>query len=113
MADAVKDTVNQVVESVKDLAVSAEKKVEEKAEGEASKKVAGAANAADPGAEAKARKVEFTEGVIEITEARLEQLARGVDAEEAARPAAQERFRAKLAAAREQSGTTKPRGNAG
>lgn len=31
MAEAVKDTVNQVVESVKDLAVSGEKKVEEKA----------------------------------------------------------------------------------
>jgi len=31
MAEAVKDTVNQVVESVKDLAISGEKKVEEKA----------------------------------------------------------------------------------
>lgn len=31
MAEAVKDTVNQVVEGVKDLAVGAEKKVEEKA----------------------------------------------------------------------------------
>lgn len=31
MAEAVKDTVNQVAEAVKDLAVSGEKKVEEKA----------------------------------------------------------------------------------
>lgn len=31
MAEAVKETVNQVVEGVKDLAVSGEKKVEEKA----------------------------------------------------------------------------------
>lgn len=31
MAEAVKDTVNQVVEGVKELAVGAEKKVEEKA----------------------------------------------------------------------------------
>ena len=32
MAEAVKETLNQVVEGVKDLAVSGEKKVEEKAE---------------------------------------------------------------------------------
>jgi hypothetical protein len=31
MAEAVKETVNQVVEGVKDLAVSGEKKIEEKA----------------------------------------------------------------------------------
>ena len=48
--------------------------VEKKVEDEATKKVAGAAGApgaAEAGAEAKPRSVEFTEDVVEITEARL------------------------------------------
>src|SRR5215218_1630329 len=83
--------------------------VEKKVEDEASKKVAGAANAADPGAEAKPGSVEFTEGVIEITEERLAQLAKGVDAEEAARPAAEREFQAKLVAARQADATYEAR----
>ncbi len=75
--------------------------VEKKVEDEASKKVGGAVTAADPGAAPRPRNVEFTDDVLEITEARLAQLSRGVDAEEAARPAAEKRYQARLAAAKE------------
>jgi hypothetical protein len=71
--------------------------------------VASRAAAADPTAEARPRNVTFTEDVIEITAARLEQLARGFDAEEAARPAAEQRMQATIAAARERDRTYEAR----
>ncbi|MDF1504147.1 hypothetical protein [Roseisolibacter sp. H3M3-2] len=83
--------------------------VEKKVEDEASKKVGGAVTAADPGAAARPRSVEFTDDVLEITDARLAQLSRGVDAEEAARPAAQKRYQARLAAAKEADRTYEAR----
>lgn len=83
--------------------------VERKVEDEASKKAAGAVSAADAGAAARPRAVAFTEDVLEITEARLAQLSRGVDAEEAARPAAEKRFQARLAAAKEADRTYETR----
>jgi hypothetical protein len=53
------------------------------------------------GDEARPANVAFTEGVLEITEARLDQLVRGLDAESAARPAIEQRHAARVAAARE------------
>ncbi len=53
------------------------------------------------GAEARPATVAFTPDVLEITDARLAQLLRGLDAEAAARPAAERRQAALVAAARE------------
>jgi hypothetical protein len=57
--------------------------------------------AARQGGGARASAVAFTDEVLEITDARLDQLVRGLDAERAARPAAERRQAARVAAAQE------------
>jgi hypothetical protein len=77
----------------------------EKAGGRAADRAAGAAAGAPRGRhaadEARPRAVKFSDEVVEITDARMAQLVRGLEAEAAARPGAERRYRAALAAARE------------
>jgi hypothetical protein len=93
---------------IKDLGKAAAKGAVEGAVGDQAKKaVGGDAAAADAaqkaaGAEAapmRARNVAFTDDVIEITEQRIAQLLRGLDAETAARPQVEKAFLAKVAQA--------------
>jgi hypothetical protein len=87
---------------IKDLGKAAAKgAVEGTAEGAAKKAVGDRAN----GAPLKPSNVKFTESVLEITDERIAQLVRGLDAEAAAKPAALKKFQAKLAASEEMERT--------